>query len=213
MMLSWFFILTLWEASLALTSLQANNYMDQVLADSNFRYQEAGSYIDPAPLANFANSTSTKLYALKADAKFNYTNGIMKGLFRVKRYGDCVIFQNNNSFSCYLSFPNINVSYDGKLKYGVLPTKSIKAYAYIYSTLGYINVLPPTNSGGSAKVNAARVGNVQTEFTGLGQLNSQVKKLAENAFVAKITEQLRQFFEIQLSAALSRACARISAPK
>ncbi|XP_067118692.1 uncharacterized protein [Centruroides vittatus] len=211
-MLSWFVILTLGGASLALTTLRANNYMDRVLADNNFGQKEAGSRIDPAFLEDFANSTSTKLFVLKANAKFNYTNGIMRGLFDVKRYGDCVIFQNNNSFGCYLSFPSINISYDGKLKYGVLPTKSIKAYAYIYSTLGYINVLSPTDSGGSAKLNSARVGNVRTEFTGLGQLNSRVKELAENAFVAKITEQLSRFFENRLSAALSRACARIPAP-
>ncbi|KFM64041.1 Mite allergen Lep d 7, partial [Stegodyphus mimosarum] len=178
------FVTVLLVAGSALASPLANQYIDGVL-NSALRNEIRAQRLDPAALQDFHTEFEDKVAIIgKVKGRADYNKGKLTGLSDARRYSECngpYYSFGAKSINCTISFDNLKMEYDGKLKYGKMPKVNIKAKANITNTVIFIEVssaaqhIPPSLKNFLFQ----HVGYMQMKFSGLGPLNKFTKFLEE----------------------------------
>ncbi|XP_023233688.1 uncharacterized protein LOC111633365 [Centruroides sculpturatus] len=203
--------------ALAYSPFQTNQYMDTVL-HTNLPADGAYSNIDPARLGNFTFERRTKVMFINVKVKIDYYNGNMTGMFRGRRARDCSpIYRGpygNATLNCTVEFRDIKFQFQGKLKYGKLPTTSITVTGSMSPSYAYVEVTSryEFNSPSLRTMHLTQTGKVTSKFTGLGPLNNELKKFAEDEFNQRLTSEFFNVFTYNYFPAMGRACTRTRMP-
>ncbi|GFT37245.1 DDE-1 domain-containing protein [Nephila pilipes] len=200
----------------ALGSPVANNYVDSVL-NTALRNEIKAQNLDPAVLNDFKVEFQDKVSFIgKVKGKADFTNGKLVGLSNAKRFLECqgpyYSFGARN-INCTITFNDLKITYDGKLKYGKMPKVNIKGMANVTNIVIFFEathqnpVMPATLKNFHIQQN----GHLNIRFTGLGPLNKYVKFL-EDGFKSLTQGNIFNSLSQRYQYALNRAVGMVPFP-
>ena len=199
----------------ALASQSANLYMDTVI-NTALPSIIGNERLEPTRLSDFIFEYKDKIIGIKVKGKAEYTEGLMNGLSKVKRFSDCegpINIPGRTSINCTLVFPNLEINHKGKVKYGKVPKVTINPKGNIQNVLIKVGIVKSVSES-YPKVQTfsfTTTGLMTTHFTGLGPLNKQMKILEENYRKVVGTEVLN-VIQSRFQYALNQAVASVPMP-
>ncbi|XP_054709010.1 uncharacterized protein LOC129218712 [Uloborus diversus] len=194
----------------------ANQYVESVL-NTALRNELRALNLDPAVVPGFVTEFQDKVAIIgKVKGKAEYEKGTLTGLGQVRRFTECqgpYYSFGTKSVNCTVGFDNLQLNYEGKLKYGKMPKVSIKGKANVTTTLLYIEVSSvPNGSQGSVKnFMFTQIGKLDVKFTGLGPLNKYTKFL-EDGYKAHAQAEIFNSMSQRFQYALNRAFSLVPMP-
>ncbi|GBM00395.1 hypothetical protein AVEN_179209-1 [Araneus ventricosus] len=199
----------------ALCLPSSNQYVDNVIHTTLQNVIQNEKY-EPTHLPDYTFEYTDKTFMGKVHGKAEYKDGSLSGLSQVARAGDCqgpANISGSTVINCTLSFNNLKTSYNGKVKYGVLPKKGIEAKAEVSTTLVVVGIAKGLNErAASVKSFALRqIGQVTPHYTGLGPLNKYVKVLEEN-YRSRVAAEVTNVINNRFKYALNLAVAQVPMP-
>jgi len=192
----------------SLASPSSNQYVDTVI-HTTLQDVIRSEKLDPTHLPDYTFEYKDKTFYLTVHGKADYTGGSLNGLSKVKRYSECQGPKNVTAgtvINCTLAFDTLQTSYDGKVKYGVLPKVTIHAKGDVLYTIVDIEITKPANQTPRVTLKFRTVGTMSTNFSGLGPLNKHMKVLEDNyrgrvgsEVVNVISNRFRYAFEMAVA--------------
>ncbi|GFT37242.1 DDE-1 domain-containing protein [Nephila pilipes] len=200
----------------ALGSPIANQYVDSILNNA-LRNEIRAQSMDPAVLGDFNVEFKDKVIIIgNVKGRANFTHGHLAGLSNARRFSECqgpYYSFGARSINCTITFNNLQITYDGKLKYGKMPNVNIKGLANVSNTVIFFEVTQQ-NPGMRASLKQFlfhQIGSLNIKFSGLGPLNKYVKFL-ENGFRSFAQATIFNSMSQRYQHALNRAVGMVPFP-
>lgn len=170
---------------------QADQYIDTVLVSALPGHLRMLN-LDPASLPDFSTAFEDKVALIgKVKGNANFTNGNLTGLSKGRRMNSCggpSYKFGALTINCTIGFQDLQTSYNGKMKYGKMPTVPIKGKANVTTTTVFIEA-----SGQPLKItnfHFLQTGNLQMKFTGVGKPLNKFLKVLEDGYRSHVAAQL-----------------------
>ncbi|GBM00399.1 hypothetical protein AVEN_179213-1 [Araneus ventricosus] len=191
----------------------AESYLDTVLSTALQLDIRSLGY-DPLPLPGFQAEFEdhVKIFG-KVHGNVKYTEGFLHGLSQVRRYGDCsgpyYGYGQPPFVNCSIELDKLSVTFNGKLKYGKLPSTLIHAKANMSSTILNIGLsYYPFDLIHLRSFSFLRIGQIQVKFTGLGSILNKYLNVLETGFIEgawpAIYNSIGKDFQLALGNAFER---------
>ncbi|GIZ00889.1 DDE-1 domain-containing protein [Caerostris extrusa] len=206
----------LFLAGNALSSPIANQYVDSLL-NTALRNEIRALNLDPANLPDFRVDFYDKVAIIgKVKGKAEFSNGNLTGLSNARRFSECqgpYYSFGARSINCTITFDNLKIIYNAKLKYGKMPKVSIKGTADVVNTAIFIETSNQSPAMSTTLKNFlfTQIGTLNVKFTGLGPLNKFVKFL-EDGFKSHVEAQIFNSMSQRYQQAINRAVGMIPFP-
>nr|KAB1091864.1 hypothetical protein F6W77_19445 [Acinetobacter baumannii] len=197
------------------TPKQSNSFMDAVL--QNVKTEGRNKNIDPAHLLNFTSQHKDKIAFVGVKVNVSYYNVVMTGLFKVDRERDCSGVRRdfgNVTLNCTLVFNDVKIKYDLNVKYGKLPKVSPKVKAELKGNTAFAAFTTSMNRNYPALKTFyfVRRGQPKISVSGLGPLNSTVKKFIETTVIAHAHNEFLNVVNYNWVPVVNYAASRIPMP-
>ncbi|GFT37241.1 uncharacterized protein NPIL_292391 [Nephila pilipes] len=153
-------------------NMNVNSYIDTVL-NTALQIEVRSLGFDPLSLPDFLTKFEdhVKLFG-KVHGSVKYTEGVLHGLSHASRIGDCSGLHYEYGFpfiNCSIELDKLSITFEGKLKYGKLPSTTIHAKANMTSIILEMGISNyPLDITHLRSFAFLKIGEVQTKFTGLG---------------------------------------------
>ncbi|KAF8791271.1 uncharacterized protein LOC129960773 [Argiope bruennichi] len=166
----------------------AESYLDTVL-NTALQLEIRSLGFDPLPLPDFQAEFEdhVKIFG-KVHGTVKYTEGLLHGLSHARRYGNCsgpyYGYGQQPFVNCSIKLDELGITFNGKLKYGKLPSTSIRAKANMSSTILSIGLsYYPFDLIHLRSFSFLRIGQIQIKFTGLGSILNKYLNVLETGFI------------------------------
>ncbi|KAG8200210.1 hypothetical protein JTE90_024989 [Oedothorax gibbosus] len=179
-----YFVAALLTSGGVLGSPLANQYVESVL-NTALRTEIRMLYLDPANTPDFHTEFTDKVAIIgKVKGKADFFNGNVTGLSSARRNSECqgpYYSYGAKSVNCSITFNDLKINYNGKLKYGKMPVVNIKGTANATNQDIFIEVTQSQPAFGNTLKNFMfrQMGRLDIKFTGLGPLNKFTKFLED----------------------------------
>lgn len=170
--------------------------------------------LDPAPIANFSvefEDTMKVFGNVKGNADFKH--GTLSGLSNAKRLSEChsQALYEPKVLNCSVAWEKLKLVYEGKLKFGKMPSVNIKGKSKLYDSNAFLEIVKESNLNprGILRKYICLLGNMEIKFSGLGPFNRFMRIMTEGykqhvmtRIFDTMAERLRYAFERALTKVL-----------
>jgi len=165
-----------------LNQSEVNQFFDSVL-NSIFPEELRNAGLLYASLPNFVVKFEDKVAIIgKVKGQTQFFNGNM--IHKLDRDGNCTVpasYLQDHYLNCTLVLSGLEVTFDGKMKYGKLPVVNIRSHGVFANSTIFIQVNTAGTSAQLTQLLFSSFGHEDVKFTGLGPLN-RFNKVMEDSY-------------------------------
>lgn len=194
---------------------ESNFFMDRILL-TDMIAQVRFLDLDPFNLPTFETVFQDKILGIPVHGRATFVNGNLKGLSRANRFGDCTEpgwLNGNITVTCNLLIDDLDIAYDAKVKYGIVPEMAVKVESKVGTCYAHMEATAaPGKTAVLKSFQITGLGELDTKWSGLGPLNPYLRTI-NDGYKANIAGAVYSTFYSSYKVALDRSLSRQAIPK